>query len=126
MGPGSCPAEYGMQREDCDAWPACACEPPIQKSTGRVAPECACVVGTTCGHAFCCYYDEAVPPNVRSRLVPPDTVPATAIPPGFVLMPREALPEIVAGWWQVKNRGGSDYEAYAAMVKRAENPHANV
>jgi hypothetical protein len=37
MGPGSCPAEYGMQREDCDAWPACACEPPIQKSTDIVA-----------------------------------------------------------------------------------------
>ena len=27
MGPGSCPAEYGSKREDCAAWPACACEP---------------------------------------------------------------------------------------------------
>jgi hypothetical protein len=26
MGPGFCPAEYGGQREDCDTWPACACE----------------------------------------------------------------------------------------------------
>lgn len=32
MGPGSCPAEYGGQREDCDAWPACACDQPRQDS----------------------------------------------------------------------------------------------
>ena len=25
--PGTCPAEHGGKREDCAAWPACACEP---------------------------------------------------------------------------------------------------
>jgi len=40
---------------------------------GLVAPECSCVPGTSCGHVACCYYDETVPANVRSPLVPPDT-----------------------------------------------------
>lgn len=50
----------------------------------------------------------------------------TTIPAGFVLMPREAKPELVAAWWRTKNSGGSDYDAYRAMVRAAEDPHADV
>ena len=34
MGLGSCPAEYGGKREDCAAWPECACEP-MAKEAGE-------------------------------------------------------------------------------------------
>ena len=27
-GPGICPAEFGGNREDCAAWPACGCKTP--------------------------------------------------------------------------------------------------
>ena len=33
-----------------------------------------------------------------------------------VVVPREPRPEAVASWWKCKNNGGSDYDAYRALV----------
>lgn len=41
-------------------------------------------------------------------------------PRGFVLVPREPRPELVAAFWRSKNAGESDYDAYRAMVRAAE------
>ncbi len=35
---------------------------------------------------------------------------------GRVVVPAEPLPEAVAAWWRCKNSGGSDYDAYRALV----------
>ena len=42
---------------------------------------------------------------------------------GFVVVPKEPLPELVAAWWRVKNgaegNDTSDYAAYRAMIAAA-------
>jgi hypothetical protein len=45
----------------------------------KVSPECSCEIGSTCQHRPCCYYGEMVPENVRSVLVPSDTVRLAAL-----------------------------------------------
>jgi hypothetical protein len=43
-----------------------------------------------------------------------------SVPPGMALVPREPMPELVAAWWRTKNGGGSDYDAYRAVIRAAE------
>jgi hypothetical protein len=55
---------------------------------------------------------------------------------GWVLVPAEPMPEMVAAWWRVKNTGStepgetgedrSDCAAYRAMIAAAPQPPANV
>jgi hypothetical protein len=55
---------------------------------------------------------------------------------GWVLVPAEPMPEMVAAWWRVKNTGStepgetgedrSDCAAYRAMVAAAPRPPAKV
>lgn len=35
---------------------------------------------------------------------------------GFAVIPAEPTPEAVGAWWRCKNSGGSDYDAYRALV----------
>lgn len=38
-----------------------------------------------------------------------------------ISVPKEPLPELVAAWYRCKNAGGSDYDAYRAMVTLAKD-----
>ena len=39
---------------------------------------------------------------------------------GYTIVRSEPMPESVAAWWRCKNNGGSDYDAYRALVAAAE------
>jgi hypothetical protein len=34
----------------------------------------------------------------------------------FVIVPADPTPDAVGAWWHCKNNGGSDYDAYRALV----------
>jgi hypothetical protein len=35
---------------------------------------------------------------------------------GYAVVPAEATPDAVGAWWRCKNGGGSDYDAYLALI----------
>ena len=35
---------------------------------------------------------------------------------GYAVVPAEPTPNAVGAWWRCKNSGGSDYDAYRALV----------
>jgi len=35
---------------------------------------------------------------------------------GYVIVKRDPTPDAVGAWWHCKNDGGSDYDAYRALV----------
>jgi hypothetical protein len=35
---------------------------------------------------------------------------------GYAVVPAEATPDAVGAWWRCKNSGGSDYDAYRALI----------
>lgn len=35
---------------------------------------------------------------------------------GYAIVPVEPTPDAVGAWWRCKNGGGSDYDAYRALI----------